>query len=342
MSEKSQKKPSYKGSAISPPNIAFSKYWGKTNHELVLPANDSISMTLGSIYSHTTVEFSPQYDQDLVEIGDQNHSPQPVAGSKKTRVTTHLARFRKLASIELKAKVVSQNNFPLGAGIASSASAFSALTAACIAALGLQVSKKRQSILTRLAGSGSATRSVFGGFVRWQKGRESNQSYAYQLFPADYWALADVVLVISNQEKKFSSLQGHSASAQSSLTNARVRQTKLDNQGLEQALAQKNFAALGKIIEKQMYLLHAVAMTSNPAILYWQPGTVWVLQQVQRLRQQGVQVYATLDAGPNPHLIVEQVNAHRVIEYFKNSQYVQDYFCCPVGRGTRFTSKHLF
>lgn len=157
----------FKGSAIAPSNIAFSKYWGKQDDELTLPINDSISMTLEGVFTHTTVEFSKDYKEDEVLLGDISNPISRVGGSKKSRVVKHLNRFREINNTKLRARVVSTNNFPTGAGVASSASAFCALTLALIDAFKMEFSQREQSVLTRLAGSGSATRSIYGGFVQW-------------------------------------------------------------------------------------------------------------------------------------------------------------------------------
>ncbi len=334
--------PKLKASAVAPSNIAFSKYWGKQNDELTLPLNDSISMSLDQVKTHTTVEFADQYDQDQVLIGDETHPLQLVSGKKKSRVTDQLGFLREKAGIELKAKVVSQNNFPMGAGIASSASAFSALTAACLEALEIEVDKKEQSILTRLAGSGSATRSVFGGFVRWYHSDQSENCFAKQLYKPGYWSLADLILVVSSKHKKYSFLSGHQLAQTSPFLQAKVKQTKKANDQLEGAFKSKDFSLLGEVIEQEMFSLHSVAMTSDPSILYWSAETIDILKEVRQLRREGLEVYATLDAGPNVHLIMEQKNLDTIEKRFKQGFGVKRMYRCQVGKGVKTTSNHLF
>lgn len=334
--------PALKGTAVAPSNIALSKYWGKRNDELTLPLNDSISMTLSEVKTVTTVEFSNKYQEDVVAIGDSSSPITQVEGSKKKRVVKQLNRLRKAGETNFPAKVVSKNNFPMGTGIASSASAFSALTAACIQALNLKASPQEQSILTRLAGSGSATRSVFGGFVLWHAADNSDESYAEQLYSPDYWDLSDVILVVSEEEKKHSSLFGHSLIKTSPFFKARLEFVRKTNEQLLAALENKDFKALGEALEREMFVFHSTAMTSQPSLLYWSPKTIEVLKQVRQLRQGGLEVYATLDAGPNVHLITPTGQAEKLVSYVKNLKLVNKIYHCRIGEGVRYTNQHLF
>jgi len=156
-----------KGTAIAPSNIAFTKYWGRKNELLRLPENGSISMTLSNLLTTTTVEFSPKYKKDEIIIDSK--SVQPDEGE---RIIRHLDRVRAMASVPDKARVVSRNNFPCGTGLSSSASGFAALTLGALQAAGLHMSEKDISILARQA-SGSACRSIPGGFVEWRNGDTS-------------------------------------------------------------------------------------------------------------------------------------------------------------------------
>ncbi|MBD3279264.1 MAG: diphosphomevalonate decarboxylase [Candidatus Pacebacteria bacterium] len=331
-----------KASAIAPSNIAFSKYWGKIDDELTLPLNDSISMTLDTIFTHTTVEFGPQYAKNEVWLSDSKTKATLAKDQKQARVLQQLKRLRRLAGVKDFAKVVSHNNFPTGAGIASSASGFSALTAACLAALNIQVDKKQQSILTRLAGSGSATRSVYGGFVKWHQGKNSESSYAEQLYDQDHWDLANIILVTESAAKKHSSLIGHARSKSSPFMVARLKAVLQHNQDLETALKSKDFQLLGQVIEQEMFSLHAVTMTSQPPILYWNGTTVEILHEVRKLRDQGLESYATLDAGPNVHLITESSNIKKLQKHFSDFVGVKQIFVCKVGKGVKITKQHLF
>ncbi|MDQ4078692.1 MAG: diphosphomevalonate decarboxylase, partial [Chloroflexota bacterium] len=162
-------------------NIAFIKYWGVADSTLNLPLNDSISMTLDALRTVTTVEFDPSLNADVVIIdGQERH------GNAWHRAARHLDRIRALAGVETSARVVSENNFPMGTGIASSASAFAALTVAGCAALGLDLDAREMSRVARHA-SGSASRSLFGGFVYWNAGHDDASSYAEPICDEHHW-----------------------------------------------------------------------------------------------------------------------------------------------------------
>lgn len=331
-----------KATAQAPANIAFVKYWGKSNHDLTLPNNSSISMNLAELYTTTTVDFDSNYTEDVVEIGFYGQSVQKVSGQKKQRVTDQLERLRKGAGITTAARVLSLNNFPADVGIASSASAFAALTAATCFALELKLSKKELSILTRLGGSGSATRSIPDGFTEWKKGTTSATSYAEQVAPPSHWNLADVVLVVSTENKKASSLEGHELASTSPYYSARLKELPARIRKVRNAIKEKDFTTLGVEIEKDALSLHFMAMTSSPPLWYWEASTVSVIKALYELRQNGVEAYFTIDAGPNVHLICEQHNTSKVEAYFSSQPYIQQIFVSNVGNGVRSSSVHLF
>ena len=194
-----------KKTAIAPSNIAFIKYWGRKNEELRLPENGSISMNLSNLVTTTTVEFDESLIKDTIIIDGQEEE------KESTRAIKHLDRIRKLAHTNLFAKVLSQNNFPSGTGLSSSASGFAALTVAASAAAGLNPSEKELSVLARL-GSGSACRSIPDGFTEWLDGDTNGSSYAISLYPPSYWDIADVVVIASSEKKKVSTTEGQKLS----------------------------------------------------------------------------------------------------------------------------------
>ncbi|MBI3764764.1 MAG: diphosphomevalonate decarboxylase, partial [Chloroflexi bacterium] len=179
--------------AVSCANIAFIKYWGNRDSDLRLPANSSLSMNLAGLETRTTVAFDSALPGDEVVIDGV-----PQSGPAKERVSKHLDHVRRLARLESPARVGSVNNFPIGTGIASSASAFAALTVAACAAAGLLLSERELSALARL-GSGSAARSVPGGFVEWIAAERHEDSFAFSIAPPEHWALVDLVAVVSRE-----------------------------------------------------------------------------------------------------------------------------------------------
>ena len=193
--------------------------------------------------------------------------------------------MRRLAGTSTFAEVVSSNNFPTGAGIASSASAFAALSLAAVAASGLVLSERDLSRLARL-GSGSACRSIPGGFVEWQSGESDEDSYAFSIAPADHWALVDCIALVSHKHKPTGSSEGHLLAESSPLQAARLEQAPGHLDNCRRAISGKDFDLLAEVIELDSNLMHAVIMTTSPPVLYWQPATIGVMHAV-RARAKG-------------------------------------------------------
>lgn len=324
-----------KATAVAPSNIAFVKYWGKSNDALTLPNNGSISMNLAKLWTKTRVEFFPSFKKDEVWIAFFGEKSQLMQGTKADRVIAQVERLRKLAGVTFKAKIVSENNFPAGVGIASSASAFAALTLACVKALGISVTQKKLSILTRLGGSGSAIRSIPDGIVEWIQGSSSDTSYAKTLADETYWDLADVVLVVSTEEKKASSLEGHEAVNTSPFYKARLQTLPQRLKIVRSAIRQKNLQLLGEELEKEALSLHSVAMSCDPPIFYLNGGTFFAIQDIYELRSKNIPVYFTMDAGPNVHAICLQKDMQKIRAYFEKKPYIQHIFTSEIGKGAR-------
>ncbi len=202
--------------AIAHPNIAFIKYWGNRDDALRLPLNGSISMNLSGMETRTTVRFDAALVQDHFELNGETQS-----GPGLQRVSNFLDHVRRLASSNHFARVSSSNNFPTGAGIASSASAFAALALAASKAAGLGLNQKDLSRLARL-GSGSACRSIPDGFVEWLPGDNDASSYAVSIAPKDHWDLVDAIAVVSQGHKPVGSSAGHKLAHTSPLNAQRV------------------------------------------------------------------------------------------------------------------------
>lgn len=285
--------------AIANANIAFIKYWGNRDEKLRLPSNASLSMNLAGLETETTVEFNAGWERDEVTIGGE-----PQSGPARERVVALLDVIRARAGLVLRARVDSRNNFPTGTGIASSASAFAALALAGVAAAGLSLTEPELSALAR-QGSGSAARSIPGGFVEWRLGEvdQPASSYAYTIAPPDHWDLRDVIAVVSQKHKSVGSTNGHALAASSPLQAARVATVPERLDRCRTALLAKDFAHFADLIEADSNLMHAVMMTSHPPLLYWEPITVAIMKSVQRWRAEGLPVCFTIDAGPNVHCL---------------------------------------
>ncbi len=184
-----------KATALAYANIALVKYWGKGDEKLRLPVNSSVSITLDAIYTQTTVEFRPDLNQDVIEIDNDTFS-----SAETKRVSEHLDRVRRLAKLKTFAQVVTKNNFPQAVGAASSASGFAALSLAASAAAGLNLTEKELSILAR-QGSGSACRSISGGFNIWHRGSDPASSFAEKIDYPTEWNLK-ILLVFVGEMKR--------------------------------------------------------------------------------------------------------------------------------------------
>jgi diphosphomevalonate decarboxylase len=278
-------------------NIAFIKYWGNRDAERRLPVNGSLSMNLEGVETVTTVDFVEGLPADELTINGQR-----VSGPALERVSKHLDHLRERAGVTRAARVESANSFPMGAGIASSASAFAALSVAGAAALGLELSERELSRVARL-GSGSASRSVPGGFVEWYVGDDDESSYAESIAPPEHWALVDLVAVVSTAHKAVGSTGGHALAPTSALQGARVADAERRLNACREAILAKRFDDFAAVVEEDALMMHAVMMTSQPPLIYWEPATLQLISAVQLWRSEGLGVCFTIDAGPNVHVI---------------------------------------
>ncbi|HJS28090.1 MAG TPA: diphosphomevalonate decarboxylase [Anaerolineales bacterium] len=283
--------------ATAHPNIAFIKYWGNRDNALRLPANGSISMNLGGLETRTTVTFEGGLTADGFRLNGAE-----VKDKRFRRVTDFLDHVRLLAGTSLHARVESTSNFPVGAGIASSASGFASLALAATRAAGLDLAEVDLSRLARL-GSGSACRSIPSGFVEWMPGSSDQDSYAQSIAPPGYWELADCIAMVSTGHKKTGSTEGHLLAESSPLQSARIADAPRRLDLCRQALLDRDLDGLAEIAELDSNLMHAVMMTSNPPIYYWEPSTIHVMRSVQSWRWGGLPAFFTIDAGPNVHVL---------------------------------------
>jgi diphosphomevalonate decarboxylase len=190
----------------------------------------------------------------------------------------------------------------MGAGIASSASSFAALTVAAVAAAGANLSERELTTIARL-GSGSASRSIPTGFVEWYTGTKHEDSYATSFASPDHWELIDVIAIISSEHKSVTSSDGHSSAKTSDLQDARVAGVIERFTICKEAILGRDFETFAEVVERDSNLMHAVMMTSRPPLFYWQPATLTVMDHIRRWRSEGIHVCYTLDAGPNVHCI---------------------------------------
>lgn len=325
-----------KATAVAPSNIAFIKYWGKkVPYELNIPTNSSISMNLSGLLTTTTVEFNSNFSKDSVTINREQIE------DESNKAIKHLDRIRLLAKINYRAKVVSRNNFPSSTGLSSSASGFAALTLAGAKATGLKLSEKELSILSR-QGSGSSCRSIPDGFVEWLSGSSSETSYVVSIYPENYWDIVDVVAVVSKDKKHISSTEGHKLATTSPFFEKRLETINDKIKLIKKYMEEKNFEKFGELIEAEALELHAIYLTSKPSLIYLLPASLLLMHMVKKWRQDGLQVYFTLNTGQDVHLICQKKDGRKVSKLVEEIKGVQKTIINYPSRGARLDDKHLF
>jgi len=323
--------PPLRATAIAHPNIALIKYWGNRDDALRLPAAGSLSVNLAELETVTTVEFDAALTDDMVTVDGSAQ-----ADAVCQRVSAHLDLVRNQAGLKLRARVCSRNNFPMSAGLASSASAFAALTLAGAQAAGLSLTPQALSALAR-RGSGSACRSIPGGFVEWEAGSEDRDSFAFSIAPPQHWALVDVIALVSRSPKAVGSAEGHTLARTSPLHAAYLASAPGRLQRCRAALLNRDFALLADAVEADSNLMHAVMMTSAPPLFYWEPDTLRVMKAVRAWREAGLAVCYTVDAGPNVHCLCPTGAAAEVARRLSADLGVSQVLTATPGGGARLT-----
>lgn len=295
-------------------NIALAKYWGKSDDTLNLPAVPSISVTLDPMITETVITLDESLTEDVFLLGGE-----PAADDETARVRKVLGEVRKATGASVFGRVESRNSFPTASGLASSASGFAALAGAARAVYGLPPDARATSILARRA-SASAARSVLGGFVELPAGRPGDDDVAaIQLHPASHWPdLRLVVAVTSEGRKDVGSRDGMGLSRRTSpYFAAWVEGAPAMADKVREGIEHKNLALLGPALEHSFSTMHALALSTSPPTIYWQPASVAALHTVRRLRDvDGVAVYATMDAGPHVKAVCTAADEAKVIEAF--------------------------
>ncbi|TPR25546.1 diphosphomevalonate decarboxylase [Apilactobacillus micheneri] len=286
-------------------NIALVKYWGKKDEKLIIPNNSSISLTLDEFYTETTVNFDDNLHQDIMYLDNKK------VNSIKS-ITNFMDIVRNLSNINKFAKIISYNHVPTSAGLASSASGFAALAAATSKAAGLNLNDKELSKLAR-RGSGSATRSIYGGFAEWKKGTNDKNSYAVSIQNPVKMDINMIAIILDNQPKKISSRKGMKISVNTSpYYNAWEKQTTKDLETVKDAIYNNDFTALGKTAELNSMRMHSLTLSSDPSYLYLNKDSLLVINHIKALRDKGIECYYTMDAGPNVKIICQSKNIKKI------------------------------
>jgi len=309
-------------------NVALVKYWGKRDAALNLPATGSISLTLAGLGVEARVAFDDG-ERDRLEIDGA-----PAAGEEAARLASFLDLLRGEARIPFRAAVATRSTVPRGAGLASSAAAFAALALAGSRAAGLRLEPPALSALAR-RGSGSAARSIFGGFVEWRRGERADgrDSVAEPLLAPGDWDVRVVVALVTRARKPVSSREGMARAAESPFYPAWLRAADADLADARAAIAARDLAALGTVAERSALAMHAVGLAARPPLLYWRGATVECVHAVWALRAAGTPAWITIDAGPQVKVLCAPDAAARVGETLAAVPGVERVLTCGPGGG---------
>jgi diphosphomevalonate decarboxylase len=311
-------------------NIALIKYWGKRDEKLFLPMNSSLSITLDRFYTETTVEFKEELKSDILLLNNK-----PAGEAEANKVFRFLDNIRQLAGTKIYASVTSENKVPTAAGFASSASGFAALAAAGAKALNLNLNEKELSILAR-QGSGSACRSIYGGYVEWKKGERADgvDSYGNQLLSEKDWNISIISVLVESNQKKVSSREGMKRTVDTSpFYSGWLNTVEKDLEKAKEAIRNRDFHSLGEVAEANALKMHATMLGADTPVLYWQSGTMEVIHKVQSIRAEGIQAYFTIDAGPNVKVLCFPKDEQKVRNVLIGLPSVKQIITCYPGSG---------
>ncbi len=326
----------YMATAEATANIALVKYWGKRDERLVLPKEGSVSVTMDEqLKTRTTVMFSEKFKEDELILNGKK-----LEGNDVKERLQQLDVIRKRAGINMKAKIVSLNCFPTSAGFASSSAGLAALAIAAATALNLNLDSKELSILARL-GSGSACRSVLGGFVEWKKGSkdDGSDSYAVQFASHLHWPeFRNVIAVTETEKKKISSRAGMKQTVETSiLYNARLAYLPKLIEDVKKAILEKDLQNLLQMVMRESNNLHAVMLDTWPPIIYLNDTSKEIIYAIHEYNNNCKEIRAgyTFDAGPNAHIFTVEKYVPEIVSVLSHIEGVKKIIVCKVGEGPK-------
>jgi len=342
----------------APANIALIKYWGKRDNQY--PENGSLSITLENSFTTTFLSIRKK-DKGDGAIGMKYYfhgALNQKFGKKIDQLLRHLQSEMPFLS-DYQLIFHSENNFPHSAGIASSASSMAAV-ALCLESMEQIITKRkrsnadffrRASAIARL-GSGSASRSLYGGIVTWgaiDSIEGSSDEYATP-FPLHELSrlnnARDIILIVNSKEKQVSSSLGHAMMAAHPYREGRKNQANSNLTEFIKAISEANYNLIAKIAENEALSLHALLMTSPAGAILLQPNTLNIITEIKKFRElTGYDLFFTIDAGPNVHLIyfedqremVLQFVKEKLIRYCENEHWIDD----KIGLGPKLLTPEL-
>lgn len=315
--------------AVANANVALVKYFGKRNIPLNLPAAPSLSLTLKPLQTTTTLAFS-EHKSDEIFLGST-----PADEKFSARISKFLNLFREQSGVLQAVRVSTENNFPTAAGLASSASGFAALTMGATKLFNLSLSEPELSALAR-RGSGSASRSICGGIVKWQKGENADgtDSFAHSIAPPEHWDLRILVGVTTQSPKEIGSTE---AMERTRITSAYyspwIDSTHIAVAEAMSAVKTKDFEKLGDITEHSALSMHAALMGARPPIVFLKGATLDVFHFSRALRKEGIGAYFTCDAGPQPKILCQGNDASVIEKRLLHFPGIQKVIHCSLAHG---------
>lgn len=309
-----------KTTCFAPTNIALVKYWGKRDEDLNLPVTSSLSLTLPDYGTKTTLSLCDGHCDEVT----MNHQSLAIQDPIAQRIRQFLDLFRPYTTSYYR--VNTENNIPTAAGLASSASGFAALTLALNHLHGLNLTKQTLSLIARL-GSGSACRSFWPGFVVWHQGARTDGMDSYAQPLTDVWPeLCLGFLLLDSNEKKIPSREAMKKTMDSSiLYQSWPKQVKRDLEAIKESIYQRSFDKLGEIAEANALAMHATMLAARPPIMYSSNQTWKIIEHVWWLRNEGLPVYFTQDAGPNIKLLFQKRHLKQITLEFPDL-HIQHFF----------------
>lgn len=314
-------------------NIALVKYWGKKDSKLKTPLNNSISLTLDSLHTTTSIEIS---DRDQVFFSDHE-----LTNNEKEKIISLVDIVRNDFSIDKKVLINTKNNFPTASGLASSASGFAALAYAIDKVFELNLTDIEISKYSRL-GSGSACRSIYGGFSEWLKGEKTDgsDSYAVQIREQNHWDISMLVVIVDDNKKDKGSTEGMDLTVKTCpFYPAWLETIDYDLNEVRKGIINKDLEKTGLIMEHNCLKMHATMMTTIPSVIYWKPSTLEIIQKVKELREMNINCYFTIDAGSNIKILCENYHVNQIKNYLKDSKGIKNIIWCKAGSAPFVMSK---
>ena len=319
-----------RATAVAHPNIALIKYWGKSDIERNIPAVGSLSITLDGLTTTTAVSFNSDLEEDEFLLGGQ------AIPEMSGRVSRCLDLVRERVGAQTRARVESNNDFPTAAGLASSASGFAALVTAADAAMGVNIPQNELAAMARRS-SGSAARSLFGGFVELRLTPDGPlPTETRQILEPFDWPLRVAVAVTDAGPKEIGSTEGMVRTERTSPYYAGwVDSSEDDLAEARTAIARRDFEALAEVSESSCLKMHAVMLSARPGLVYWNGATVECIRKVRKLRADGVPVFFTVDAGPQVKAVCAPEAFDRVAAELAAVEGVSQVLASGLGEGAR-------